>query len=146
MTRRNLLLECAMTTVAGKKLLICTLSCRQRWDGAFLLTIECSTGQRLDPSARVNPIHRSWHKALPKESRSIKWHIEPLSNRQQRRRENVSIAPCSASISKTPSSRRSTSIGAGIPLPTPSFLSLCQRVGRLAQTHMLLLRSYPSDE
>ena len=41
--------------------------------------------------------------------------------------------------------RKKTSIGARSPLPTPSFLSLCRRVARLAQTCMPSSRSSPSD-
>ena len=41
--------------------------------------------------------------------------------------------------------RKKTSVGARSPLPTPSFLSLCRHVVRLAQTCMPSSRSSPSD-
>ena len=41
--------------------------------------------------------------------------------------------------------RKKNSIGARSPLPTPSFLSLCRHVVRLAQTCMPSSRSSPSD-
>ena len=45
----------------------------------------------------------------------------------------------------TQSSGRKTSIGARFLRPTPSFLSLCRLVVRLAQTCMPLSRSSPTD-
>ena len=47
--------------------------------------------------------------------------------------------------SPTQSSGRKISIGARSPLPTPSFLSLCRHVVRLAQACMPSSRSSPSD-
>ena len=52
MTRRNLLVGCAMAMVAGKKPLASTLYLAQRQDEALLPTIECSTRHWLDPFAR----------------------------------------------------------------------------------------------
>ena len=52
MARRNLLVECAMAMVAGKKPLGSTLYPTQRRDGALSPTIECPTKLSLDPSAR----------------------------------------------------------------------------------------------
>ena len=49
------------------------------------------------------------------------------------------------STSPTQSSVRKTRDTACSPLPTPSFLSLCRRVVRLAQTCMPSSRSSPSD-
>ena len=54
MARRNLLVECAMAMVAGKKPPGSTLCPTQRRDGALSPTIECSTRYSLDPSARSN--------------------------------------------------------------------------------------------
>ena len=53
MARRNLMVECAMAMVAGKKPPGCTLYSTQRRDGALSHTIECSTRHSLEPSARL---------------------------------------------------------------------------------------------
>ena len=53
MTRRNLLVGCAMAMVAGKKPPASTPYLAQRRDGALSLTIGCSTRHWLDPFMRV---------------------------------------------------------------------------------------------
>ena len=52
-TRRNLLVECVMVMVAGKKPPASTLYLAQRRDGALSPTIGCSTKHWLDPLVRV---------------------------------------------------------------------------------------------
>ena len=53
MTRRNLLAECVIAMVAGKKPSASTSYLAQRWDGALSLTIGCSTRHWLDLFARA---------------------------------------------------------------------------------------------
>ena len=60
----------------------------------------------------------------------------PIYRMQRAMQENTS---------PTPSRGRKTSIGTRSPLPTPSFLSLCRRVVKLAQTCIPSLRKVSSD-
>ena len=53
MTRRNLLVECVVAMVAGRKPPASTPYLAQRRDGALSLTIGCSTRHWLDPFVRV---------------------------------------------------------------------------------------------
>ena len=161
MTRQNLLVECVMAMVTGKEPPVFTPYLAQRRNRALSLTIGCSTRHWPDPFARAKyslflKIHGLFERELAEQNGRLdplRMDItteagKPFDNHPRLKNKallfGITIAnPCAGSnlgnaarhagnTSPTQSSGRKRSIGAHSPLPTPSFLSLCQLVMRLA--------------
>ena len=135
----------------------------QRREGALSPTTGCSTGHWLDPSARANSTLSFKAHGPPERELADKTADQTLYERALQRRRghssttaldsrirrfystlpSLTLAPApiwriqhtiQETISLTLSNGRKHMSGLVPPLPTPSFISLCRRVVRLAQT------------